>query len=322
MNTPYAATLKDVRAAARRIAPWAHRTPVMTCGTLDRLAGRSLFFKCEQFQKVGAFKFRGACNAVRKLSAAQAKRGVVTHSSGNHAQALALAAKERGIPAHIIMPANASPVKRRAVEDYGGHVVLCEPTLAARESTTARVQAETGAVLIPPYNHADVIAGQGTVVLELLRQVKDIDAVIMPVGGGGLMAGICIAAKGINPAVRVFAAEPAGADDAARSKAAGSLVPQTGPKTCADGLLTSLGELTWPLLRDEVEQVITVSEQEIIAAMRLSWERAKFLIEPSAAVAVAAVLSETFRGLSGLERVGVVLSGGNANLDRLPWQGL
>lgn len=315
----YAVTLKDVRAAARRIAPWAHRTPVLTCATLDRLAGRALFFKCEQFQKVGAFKFRGACNAVRKLSAAKAKRGVITHSSGNHAQALALAAKERGIPAHIIMPSTASPVKRRAVEDYGGQIVLCEPTLEARETTTARVQEETGAILIPPYNHADVIAGQGTVALELLRQVKNLDAVVMPVGGGGLMAGICIAAKGVDPALRIFAAEPAGADDAARSKTAGALLPQTGPKTCADGLLTSLGELTWPLLRDQVEQVMTVNEVEIIAAMRLSWERAKFLIEPSAAVAVAAVLTDAFRRLAGLERVGVILSGGNANLDSLPW---
>ena len=204
----YAATLKDVRAAARRIAGWAHRTPVLTCATLDRMAGCALFFKCEQFQKVGAFKYRGACNAVRKLTVSQAASGVVTHSSGNHAQALALAAKERGIPAHIVMPANASPVKRRAVEDYGGHLVLCEPTLAARETTTAHVQAETGATLIPPYNHADVISGQGTVALELLNQVKNLDALVMPVGGGGLMAGICVAAKGIDPRVAFLQLNP------------------------------------------------------------------------------------------------------------------
>jgi threonine dehydratase len=314
MAAPYAATLADVRAAAERISVWARVTPVMTCATLDRLAGRSLFFKCEQWQKAGAFKFRGAASAIRQLSAAEAARGVITHSSGNHAQALALAARLRGIAAHIIMPRNAAPVKRRAVEDYGGHVVACEPTLPAREAVTLRVQAETGAVLIPPYNHPDVIAGQGTVALEFLDQVKDLDALVTPVGGGGLMAGVAIAAKGINPAVRIFAAEPAGADDAARSKAAGTLIQQTSPRTVADGLLTSLGELTWPLLRDQVECVITVSEQEILEALRLTWERAKLLIEPSSAVAVAAVLTGAFRSLSGLKRVGVVLSGGNVSL--------
>jgi threonine dehydratase len=316
---PYAATLADVRAAAERLAGLAHRTPVMTCIALDRLAGRSLFFKCEQWQKVGAFKFRGACNAIRKLGSAEAARGVITHSSGNHAQALALAAKLRGIPAYIIMPSNAAPVKRRAVEEYGGRITECAPTLEARETVTAAVQAQTGATLIPPYNHPDVIAGQGTVALELLEQVANLDAIVTPVGGGGLMAGICIAGKGLNPKLRIFAAEPAGADDAARSKAAGALIPQTGPKTIADGLLTSLGELTWPLLRDQVERVITVQETEIIEAMRLTWERAKLLIEPSSAVAVAAVLSEAFRSLQGLARVGVVLSGGNVSLDRLPW---
>src|SRR5262245_55820823 len=200
MDFAYAASLEDVRAAAERLQPWAHVTPVMTCATLYRLAGSSLFFKCEQWQKVGAFKFRGACNAVRKLGAGEAQRGVITHSSGNHAQALALAAQLRGIPAHIIMPQNASAVKRRAVEGYGGQVVACEPTLEARETVTAAVQARTGAVLIPPYNHPDVIAGQGTVALELLHQVSNLDAIVAPVGGGGLLAGIAIAAKGINPA--------------------------------------------------------------------------------------------------------------------------
>ncbi len=311
--------LVDVREAARRIAGLAHRTPVATCATLDRLAGRSLFFKCEHLQKAGAFKFRGACNAVTKLSPEAAGRGVVTHSSGNHAQALALAAKLRGIPAHIVMPSNASPVKRRAVQEYGGRVVECEPTLAARETTAAAVLAETGATLIPPYNHPDVIAGQGTTALELLEQIPDLNALVAPVGGGGLVAGIAITAAALAPTVRVFAAEPAGADDAARSKEARTLIPQTGPKTIADGLLTSLGDLTWPVLRDRVERVIRVSEEEIIFAMRLAWERAKLLIEPSAAVAVAAVLSSEFKTIDRLKRVGVVLSGGNANLDELPW---
>ncbi len=217
------------------------------------------------------------------------------------------------------MPSNASAVKRQAVEEYGGRVVTCEPTLQSRESTTDAVQAETGATLIPPYNHPDVIAGQGTLALELLEQVRNLDAIVTPVGGGGLMAGICIAAKGINPNIRIIAAEPAGADDAARSKAAGKLIPQTSPNTIADGLRTSMGELTWPLLRDQVECVVTVSDEEIIAALRLAWERAKLLIEPTSAVAIAAALAPAFRALAGLKRVGVVLSGGNVTLDQLPF---
>jgi threonine dehydratase len=315
----YATSYPHVLAAAQRIADTAHKTPVMTCANLDRRAGRALFFKCEQWQRSGSFKFRGASNAVFKLSEEDARRGVVTHSSGNHAQALALAAQRRGIPAHLVMPRTAAAVKRRAVEEYGGRVVECEPTLAAREEKVKEVQEATGAVLIPPYNHPDVIAGQGTAALELLTQVPDLEAVIAPVGGGGLLSGICVGAKGVKPAVRVFAAEPRGADDAARSKAAGELLPQTGPNTIADGLLTSLGDLTWPIIRDQVESIFTVSDEEIAAAMRLTWERAKLLIEPSAAVPVAAVLGDEFRALPGLSRVGVILSGGNVDLDRLPF---
>jgi threonine dehydratase/serine racemase len=315
----YAIGLADVQDAARRIAGWAHVTPVMTCSTLDRRAGKSLFFKCEQWQKVGAFKFRGACNAVRKLAPETAARGVVTHSSGNHAQALALAARMRGIAAHIVMPRSAPQVKRRAVEDYGARVILCEPTLAARETTTAQVQAETGAVLIPPYNHPDVMAGQGTIALELLEQAPLVEAIVAPIGGGGLISGLTIAAKALNPKLRIFAGEPLGADDAARSKVANKLIPQTNPKTVADGLLTSLGELTWPVVRDQVERVLTVSEEQIVEAMRLTWERAKLLIEPSAAVAVAAALSPEFQALSDIHHVGVVLSGGNVDLESLPW---
>jgi threonine dehydratase/serine racemase len=256
---------------------------------------------------------------VLRLAEAVAARGVVTHSSGNHAQALALAARRRGIPAHIVMPSTAQPVKRRAVEEYGGRVVACEPTLAAREATAAAVQAESGATLIHPYDHPDVIAGQGTAALELLEDVRDLDAVVAPVGGGGLLSGVCVVARAHKPPLRVFGAEPAGADDAARSLAAGRLIPQTGPHTIADGLLTSLGELTWPIIRDHVERVVTVTEEEIVSGMRLAWERAKLLIEPSSAVAVAAVLTDTFKALPGLDRVGVLLSGGNVNLDRLPW---
>jgi threonine dehydratase/serine racemase len=311
--------LAAVRAAAARIAGRAHRTPVSTCATLDARAGRRLFLKCEQLQKVGAFKFRGACNAVLSLGAGQAMHGVATHSSGNHAQALALAARLRGIPASIVMPRNAPGVKRRAVLGYGARVIECEPTLADRERTLARVLEETGAVLVHPYDQAEVIAGQGTAALELFEQAGPLDAVVAPVGGGGLLAGTAIAASGLDPRVRVFAAEPRGADDAWRSKREGRLVPQTDPRTLADGLLTSLGSLTWPVLRDRVEAVVRVEEAEIVAAMRTAWERAKLLIEASAAVALAAVLSEEFRARPGLERVGVILSGGNVDLDHLPW---
>jgi len=317
--TNYAADLQNVRAAAQRIAGRAHRTPVATCATIDRLTGRRVFFKCEHLQKVGAFKFRGACNAVMKLPEELAARGVVTHSSGNHAQAVALAARMRGIEAHIVMPSNALAVKRRAVEEYGGQVVECEPTLEARETTAAAVIAETGATFIHPYDHPDIIAGQGTISLELIEQVPGLNAIVAPIGGGGLISGICVAAKGLNPAIRVLAAEPLGADDAARSMAAGKLILQTEPNTIADGLLTSMGDLTWPIVRDHVERVITVGEDEIVTAMRLAWERAKLLIEPSAAAAVAAVLSEAFREIAEIDRVAVVLSGGNTDLDNLPW---
>jgi threonine dehydratase/serine racemase len=316
-------TPADVEAAAGRIAGVAHRTPVMTCATLDELAGRKLFFKCENFQKVGAFKFRGAFNAVSQLADEDASCGVVTHSSGNHAQALALAARMRGVPAFIVMPETASPVKRAAVEGYGAEVILCQPTLEARETTAAEVQQRTGATFIHPYDHPHIIAGQGTATLELVEQVRELgselDAIIAPVGGGGLLGGTCIAASGLDLPKRVFAAEPLGADDAARSIAAGELIPQTGPNTIADGLLTSLGELTWPIIRDHVEQIFTVSDEQIVAAMRLLWERAKLLIEPSSAVVLAAVLDEQFREVDGAESLGLILSGGNVSLDRLPF---
>ena len=315
----YAADLDAVREAAERISGFVHRTPVMTSETLDRLAGRHVYFKCENLQKTGAFKYRGATNAVRKLTDAQAANGVVTHSSGNHAQALALAARVRGIPAYIVMPRTAPAVKKAAVEGYGGIVTLCEPTLAAREETAAALVARTGGTLIPPFDHPDVIAGQGTAALELLEDVPDLEAVVSPVGGGGLLSGFCIASRGINPGIRVFGAEPLGADDAARSKAAGKWIPQTGPNTIADGLLTSLGELTWPIIRDQVEQVVTVTEDQIRAAMRLVWERMKLVIEPSAAVGVAVVLTDGFRGLVGIRKVGVVLCGGNVSLDTKWW---
>ncbi len=308
---PYAADLFDIRAAAERLAGRAHRTPVMTCRTLDEMAGRALFFKVESLQRVGAFKFRGACNAVMKLSEEDARRGVVTHSSGNHAQAVALAARERGIPAYIVMPSSAPEVKRRAVEGYGAQVTTCRPVLADREATAARIQEETGATLVHPYDQADVIAGQGTVALELLEQAPGLDAVVTPVGGGGLLSGVALACRELAPSLRVFAGEPTGADDAFRSKAAGRRILQTGPQTIADGLLTSLGSLTWPVVRDLVEEVVLVTDDEIRASQRLVYERMKLVLEPSAAVPLAAVLTEDFRARPGLERVGIVFSGGN-----------
>ncbi len=315
----YAADLASIRAAAHRIGGVAHVTPVLTCAAIDGLAGRKLFFKAEHLQRVGAFKFRGAFNAVARLEPSVRARGVVTHSSGNHAQAVALAARILGVPAWIVMPTDAPAPKRAAVIGYGGEVRPCEPRLEAREATAAAVVAETGATLIPPYDHADVIAGQGTVGLELFSQVSSLDAVIVPVGGGGLLAGVTLALRELAPRVRVFAAEPTGADDAARSKAAGALIPQTDPRTVADGLRTSLGALTWPVLRDLVEQVLTVDDAATVEAMRLLWTRAKQVVEPSGAVPLAAALSPAFRALDGIGRVGIVLSGGNVDLDRLPW---
>lgn len=312
-------SIADVLAAADRLKDVAHRTPVQSCRAVSERAGVNLRFKCEPFQKTGSFKFRGAFNAVSQLTDAQAAGGVVTQSSGNHAQALALAARMRGIQSHIVMPTNTPKVKVRAVEGYGAHIVFCEPTLAAREATAMAVQQSTGACYLPPYNHPDIIAGQGTVALEFVNQVPDLDALVAPVGGGGLISGLCVAARALKPGIRIFAAEPFGADDTWQSKQAGRLIPQTDPRTMADGLRTSLGELTWPFVRDEVERVIRVSEDEMVQAMRVMWERAKLMIEPSSAVAVAAVWTDEFKELEGLRNVGVILTGGNVDLDELPW---
>jgi len=294
--------------AAARIAPFVRRTPVLTSRTIDALAGRAVYFKAELFQITGSFKYRGATNAVQKLPAGT--RGVVTHSSGNHGQALAKAAQIRGIPATIVMPATASVVKKAAVLGYGAAVVECGASLPEREAAVRSIQDKTGALAIPPFDHEDVIAGQGTAALELLEEIPDLDAIVAPVGGGGLISGFCLAAG----SVRVFGAEPAGADDAARSKAAGERVRLEKTSSIADGLLANyLGELTWPIIRDRVEQIFTVSEDEIRAALTLVWERMKVLIEPSAAVGVAAVLSEPFRAVKA-DRIGVVLCGGNVTL--------
>lgn len=310
-------TLEHIRTAEARIQGMIRRTPVLTSSTLDERAGARLFFKCENFQIAGAFKARGAHNAVFALSELEAASGVLTHSSGNHGAALSLAARRRGIPAHIVVPEGASAFKVEAIRRYGGRVIFCPPTLAEREAAAARVQRETGAQLIHPYDNPMIIAGQGTAALELFEEVPDLQAVIAPVGGGGLLSGTAIASKGVNPSVRVFGAEPAGADDAARSLHAGKFIPQGDPRTVADGLRSSLGQITFPLLQQWVEDVITVSEESIAEAMQLVWQVMKIVIEPSSAVAVAAVLKDagTLRGL----RVGVILSGGNVDLRRLPW---
>lgn len=310
-------TLADIRQAAERIRPYAHRTPVVTCESLDRQVGARVFLKCENLQKVGAFKFRGACNAVFSLGEAEAARGVCTHSSGNHAQALALAARLRGIPAYIVMPENAPAVKKAAVAGYGGQITFCAPTLEAREATLAQVQERSGAALVHPYDDERVIAGQGTAALELLEEVPDLDAVLAPVGGGGLLSGTALAVKGLAPHIRVLGSEPEMADDAYRSLLAGRVLPSVAPKTIADGLLTSLSARTFEVIRQNVEQIVTVSEASIVEAMRFVWERAKLVIEPSAAVAVAALWERKAR-LDGA-KVGVILSGGNVDLDRLPF---
>lgn len=314
---PYAVSLADVLAARERIAPWARRTPLMRSASLDSIAGRELHFKAEPFQRTGSFKFRGASNAVRSLDDAAAARGVATHSSGNHAQALALAARLRGIAAHIVMPSNAPAVKRDAVESYGGIVTTCEPTLAAREAGLAEVVARTGAVPIPPFDHPMVIAGQGTIACEILEDLPKVDTIIAPVGGGGMIGGIAVAARALSPHIRVIAAEPAGAADAALSKRTGVRQPMVSPQTIADGLRTSLGELTFPIVRDLVHEVIVVEEREIVAAMRLVWERLKVVIEPSAGVGVAAVLRDDVRTRGDLGVTAVVLCGGNVDVSAL-----
>ena len=311
-------TLTDIQQAAERIKPYAHRTPVLTNESLNQRVGAQVYLKCENLQKVGAFKFRGASNAVYSLSDEEAARGVCTHSSGNHAQALALAARMRGIPAYIVMPNNAPQVKKDAVAGYGGVITFCEPTLDARESTLAKVVAETGANIVHPYNDEHVIAGQGTATVELLDTVPDLDVIMTPVGGGGLLSGTSIAAKGLKPTIRVIAGEPENADDAYRSMKEGRIIPSVHPKTIADGLLTSLSDRTFRYIQQNVEQIVTVSEQGIIDAMKFIWERVKIVIEPSAAVPVA-VLWEKKIDLSGL-KVGVILSGGNVDLGKLPWQ--
>ncbi|MEE2756607.1 MAG: pyridoxal-phosphate dependent enzyme [Myxococcota bacterium] len=317
--TVYAADLNAIKAAARRIEGHANTTPVLTCQTLNEMTGRSLYFKCENFQKVGAFKFRGAMNATSRQIGIRKPDAFVTHSSGNHAQALALAAKVHGIPAHIVMPTNAPEIKRKAVESYGATIHPCEPNLPERVRVADAVCQQTDGFLIPPYDHEDIIAGQGTVGLELFEQAGRLDAVICPVGGGGLLSGVALAYRDLDPLCHVLAAEPFGADDAFQSKKQNRLVPQTSPDTIADGLRTSLGHLTWPIVRDLVPRIYRVTDRETRQAMRLIWERMKIIVEPSAAIVLAAVMAEDFDPERTYGRIGLVLSGGNLDLDTVSW---
>ncbi len=314
MNLP---DFSDVQKAHEIVKKYAHRTPVLTCSGIDKIVGAKLFFKCENFQKVGAFKFRGACNAVFSLSETDAKKGVATHSSGNHAAALALAAKMRGIAAHIVMPENSPEIKKKAVAGYGGRITFCKPNLQAREITLAEVVKKTGATEIHPYNNFHVIAGQGTAAKELIEDFGDFNVIMAPVGGGGLLSGTAISAKYLLPECKIIAAEPAGADDACRSFRAGKIIPSENPKTIADGLLTSLGERNFAIISEKVDEIVTVSEENIVEAMRLIWERMKIIIEPSSAVPLAAILE----GKTDVrdKKVGIILSGGNLDLGKLPF---
>ena len=306
--------LGDIRATHLRIQSYINKTPVLTCTSLDRMVGARLFFKCENFQKTGAFKFRGACNAVFLLSDEQASRGVLTHSSGNFAAALASAAAKRGVSARIVMPSNAPEVKVAAVKGYGGVITFCEPTLESRETTAKRILRETGATFIHPYNDYHIIAGQGTAALELMEEIPDLDFILAPVGGGGLLSGTAIAAKGLNPKIRVIGCEPKNADDAHRSMKAGRIIPSENPNTIADGLRTSLGDKTFPIIHDLVDEVLLATEEEIITAMQHIFERMKIVAEPSAAVPLAVLLASQL-DVAGKE-VGVILSGGNTDFSR------
>ena len=315
----YAASIDDVRAAAKRIKGIGHRTPILTSKTLDRLAGRKLFFKCENFQKVGAFKFRGGWNAISMLSDKDAENGVCTHSSGNHAQAVAYAALKRGIPAYIVMPNNSPDVKLEAVKGYGANITLCKPTLEARQIALEKIAEKTGAEVIHPFNNPNVIAGQGTAALEMIDDLGSLDAMIAPIGGGGLMSGTCITTRSLLPNAKLFGAEPKGADDAYRSLKEGKILPQENPNTICDGLLTSLGENTWNILKDHLNAIYTVSDDEVIKSMKLIWERMKIIIEPSSATPIAAVMSPEFKELKGIEKIGIILTGGNIDLSKIPF---
>lgn len=310
-------TLSEIQHAHTRIQPLIHRTPMLSCTAIDEMAGCKVLFKCENFQKVGAFKARGAANAVLKLTDEAKRRGVATHSSGNHAAALARAATQLGIRSYIVMPSNAPDIKKKAVKSYGGEIIFCEPNLASRESTLADVVAQTGATFIPPYDFRDVVEGQATCVLEMLEESKEFDIILAPVGGGGLLGGTALTTHYLSPGTLVIGAEPEGADDAYRSFQAQRLIPRVGPSTIADGLLAPLGKINWAIIRQHVPDILTATDEEIVDAMRVVYERMKIVIEPSGAVPLAVLLKykERFEG----KQVGIILSGGNVDLGKLPF---
>lgn len=313
----YIPTYDDMLAAHDRIKPHIRLTPVRTSDYLNELTGAQLFFKCENFQEPGAFKVRGAANAVFGLDDAQARKGVATHSSGNHASCLSYAAMLRGIPCNVVMPRTAPQAKKDAVRGYGGRVVECEPSTSSREAVFAEVVAETGAEFVHPYNDHRVIAGQGTCSKELIEQVEGLDAVVAPIGGGGMVSGTCLTLSNLAPGVKVYAAEPLQADDAARSFKAGHIIADDAPETVADGLKVPLKELTWHFVRNHVTDILTATEDEIVEAMKLIWKRLKIVMEPSSAVPLATILKNP-RVFAG-RRVGVIVTGGNVDLDKLPW---
>ena len=310
-------TLADIQAAAARIAPHIHRTPIMRCSAIDDMVGASLHFKCENLQKVGAFKFRGACNTLLSLSDHELENGIATHSSGNHGAAVALAAQLRGTTGVVVMPSNTSAVKQAAVTHYGARIVHCEPNEESRTRTLEAILEDEGRTLVHPFDDVRVIAGQGTAALELLEQVPDLDIVITPVGGGGLLSGTAISVAGLSAQTRIIGAEPEGADDAYRSFRAGHIIPVGTPNTIADGLRTTVGELTFPVIREHVADIVRVSEEAIIEAMRITWQRSKLIIEASAAVPLAALLESKVDVRDA--RIGIIISGGNVDLDALPW---
>lgn len=314
MNLP---ALKDIQAAHSRIRPFVHYTPVLSSQQLNRMFDCELYFKCENFQRVGAFKFRGATNAVLQLGDAEKKKGVVTHSSGNHAAALALAASMNGVKAHIVMPETAPVVKKSAVAGYGAEITFCKPTLQAREETTKMIMDKTGATLVHPYDNFNVICGQGTAALELLSDKPELDFVIAPVGGGGLMSGTSTCVKGIDSKIKVIGAEPLNANDAWKSFTSGQLVPSVNPATVADGLLTSLSDLTFTIIRNNVDQILTATEESIIECMLLVWERMKIIIEPSSATVLAIVKENP--GIFKGKKAGLIISGGNVDFRKLPF---
>ena len=315
MNVP---TYTEVVQAHTRVLQYAHRTPILASESINRITGGKIFFKCENFQKVGAFKFRGAINAVMSLGDITAGGGVATHSSGNHAAALALAAQKRGVDAYVVMPENAPDIKKKAVAGYGATIFFCKPTLEAREASLAEVISETGATEIHPYDNSHVIAGQGTAAKELLEDEDNLDFVLAPVGGGGLLSGSALSVSHLSPVTKLIGCEPQGADDAYRSFQKGEIVPSINPQTIADGLLTSLGKRNFAIIKEKVHQIVTVSEDSIISAMRLIWERMKIVIEPSSAVPLGAILEGKIDTQN--QRVGIIISGGNLDLEKLPFK--